>query len=90
MACATLRGKGLDKAARALSLGTVVRLGDAFGLKCLCFYSSDTRGSKASDGILALTRNSNTVKHIASSTEKHEALVNGETNCGHYFLILMC
>ena len=38
IACATLRGKGLDKAARALSLGTVVRLGDAFGLKCLCFY----------------------------------------------------
>lgn len=66
-ACATLRGKGLDLAAQALSLGNVVPLGDGFGLQCLCFNTSDTRGSKTSDGILSLTRNSNTVKHIANA-----------------------
>jgi hypothetical protein len=59
-ACAALRGKGMDKAAHALSLGTVVLLGGAFDLKYVCCSMSDTYGSKASDGILELTRNVNT------------------------------
>ncbi len=58
-ACAALRGKGMDKAAHALNFGTVVLLGGAFDLEYVCCSMSDTYGSRASDGILELTRNVN-------------------------------